>query len=248
MVRKVKSHSGEIIAFGNLLCAMYNRPYKLRCINDLRSLVRVADFYCALPIVSNTITAAILESQILLHANRSWEDFHGHIYSELLVLAKKLRNPYLFRICFVHVVALFCPDPVTKDIFLAQDMQLNCLVLSQYGLVCSLKQRVHQILLRELFSGKLNPADLELPEHLVALMKYTLPRAFYVRLHDMVYNEISGSGLGDLEHALNDLLVNNLPPSGLSGGPQDRADKEDEFYCAKIKDEDLPWDPEETDW
>jgi len=32
-----------------LLCAMYNQPYKLDGVTEIKLLIKIADFYCALP-------------------------------------------------------------------------------------------------------------------------------------------------------------------------------------------------------
>jgi hypothetical protein len=42
-------------SFRKLLCVMYNRPYTIECLNELRIITNLADFYCALPILSGTI-------------------------------------------------------------------------------------------------------------------------------------------------------------------------------------------------
>ncbi|TVY78166.1 hypothetical protein LSUE1_G004190 [Lachnellula suecica] len=78
--------------FEKLLCAIYNRPYKI----DFYSLIvltRQADYYCALPAVSNSLGNAILNSK----------GFQGHTLwnhcPELLPIAIKLRHGLLFKDC-----------------------------------------------------------------------------------------------------------------------------------------------------
>lgn len=50
-------------AFLKLLMAMYNRPYYVENHYDILDLVRLADFYAALPILSSSLTVALTESQ-----------------------------------------------------------------------------------------------------------------------------------------------------------------------------------------
>ncbi|KAF8853702.1 hypothetical protein BDZ45DRAFT_598173, partial [Acephala macrosclerotiorum] len=44
--------------FRKLLCAMYNRPYTVDYVFEIVDLTRLADYYCALPIVSATLNSA----------------------------------------------------------------------------------------------------------------------------------------------------------------------------------------------
>ncbi|PMD62646.1 uncharacterized protein K444DRAFT_524777, partial [Hyaloscypha bicolor E] len=71
----------EIEPFRKLLCSMYTRPYVINDVVELLTLVRLADYYCALPNLSGTITG------------------------QIIFAAKKLRHPILFRECFIHLVS-----------------------------------------------------------------------------------------------------------------------------------------------
>jgi hypothetical protein len=53
-------------AMDQLLNAMYNRPYTVDYMQDLDNMIVMADFYCALPIVSHTLIGALHGSKILL--------------------------------------------------------------------------------------------------------------------------------------------------------------------------------------
>jgi hypothetical protein len=48
----------ETEMFRKLLCAMYNRPYRIESPDELIVITKLADYYCALPIVSSTIGGA----------------------------------------------------------------------------------------------------------------------------------------------------------------------------------------------
>ena len=51
-------------SFRKLLLAMYNRPYNIECLNELRIITNLANFYYALLILSGTITGALLGSPL----------------------------------------------------------------------------------------------------------------------------------------------------------------------------------------
>jgi hypothetical protein len=47
--------SFEVSLFEKLLCAIYHRSYKIERCAELTSLTSLADYYCALPILSRTL-------------------------------------------------------------------------------------------------------------------------------------------------------------------------------------------------
>lgn len=77
-------------AFESLLCAMYNRPYSIRDVLDLQNLTKLADFYCALPIVSATLTGALMSGGIL-DGGQTNTDL-AHRCGNIILVAKKLRH------------------------------------------------------------------------------------------------------------------------------------------------------------
>ena len=48
---------------------MYNRPYSIESVDELDRLTELADFYYALPIVSATLTDALLNGEIVEGSN-----------------------------------------------------------------------------------------------------------------------------------------------------------------------------------
>lgn len=87
---------------------MYARSYTIASLDELKCINRLANFYCALPVLSATFTTALLGGRIFktseptLHRNNFWYEA-----PEILFLAKKLRNATLFRECFVHTVGQY---------------------------------------------------------------------------------------------------------------------------------------------
>ncbi|TGO29393.1 hypothetical protein BPAE_0015g00370 [Botrytis paeoniae] len=72
MISRTEHMEGEIEGFRQLLCAMYSSPYTIKDVEELSTLTRIADFHCALPIVSVTLISALLESPIF--SKREVED------------------------------------------------------------------------------------------------------------------------------------------------------------------------------
>ncbi|TGO87755.1 hypothetical protein BPOR_0206g00130 [Botrytis porri] len=102
MISRTNDIEGEIEGFRQLLCAMYSTPYTIKDFEELSTLTRIADFYCALPIVSATLTGALIDSPIFLKRevedpSACTKDQLAEDYDSMIFLAQKLRNPILFH-------------------------------------------------------------------------------------------------------------------------------------------------------
>lgn len=62
----------------------------------------MADFYCALPVVSSSLTGALFGSP--LFRRTLGINVFGKASYDLIFAARKLRHPVLFRECFSHIV------------------------------------------------------------------------------------------------------------------------------------------------
>ncbi|KAF7947697.1 hypothetical protein EAE96_008777 [Botrytis aclada] len=94
----------EIEAIRKLLCAIHSKNYKIETADELKRLTRLADYYCALPVVSATLTGALFKSGIF---EVSPEPRHCECNVDcvaLLFLARKLRHRLFFRECLIHTV------------------------------------------------------------------------------------------------------------------------------------------------
>jgi len=119
---RISSHKRSVYeteVFRKLLCAMYNRPYKLESVQELEDIVAQADFYCALPILSSTIVNGLLGSPMFESQDGCAIDSFGINAGKLILVAYKLRNSVLFRECFVHVVDQWNSDHMTESYELA---------------------------------------------------------------------------------------------------------------------------------
>lgn len=56
----------EIFTFEGLLHAMYREAYEVYSASELKNLVRLADFYCALPVVSSSLDGVLLSNPMFI--------------------------------------------------------------------------------------------------------------------------------------------------------------------------------------
>jgi len=82
------SEQFEISAMQNILCAVYNKPYVIASYAEFANIVRLADFYCALPMVSSSLYTVLWNSPEFIEQILAFAD-------SVLRLSKKLRHPIL---------------------------------------------------------------------------------------------------------------------------------------------------------
>lgn len=91
----------ERTGFRKLLCAFYQQPLLIDIyrgeVEEVRALVRLGDYYCALPVLSRSFI------DLHLHEDISWA--MENYPMAFLLAAKKLRLPWLFREALVYFVA-----------------------------------------------------------------------------------------------------------------------------------------------
>lgn len=230
---------GEKQAFGWLLCAMYNRPYEITSIQDLKNLVRLADFYCALPVLSASLTACLLLNPSFGNALSDPRWFQS---SEVLLIAKQLRNKFLFRECFIHAVGTF--DPGREDPYLSEDAQILNLVQRHHIILCGKVMETQRSLCHALFFRDV--PDLKSRMILDLDISILKSRPFYDSIQSEL-RDVRNEELDDLKEQLHSLLRNNLVlfPTVVS---ESSYSLHSYFTCAQLDDGDLPWDPEEIDW
>ncbi|KAF7903496.1 uncharacterized protein EAF01_006545 [Botrytis porri] len=137
MISRTNDIEGEIEGFRQLLCAMYSTPYTIKDFEELSTLTRIADFYCALPIVSATLTGALIDSPIFLKRevedpSACTKDQLAEDYDSMIFLAQKLRNPILFRECLVHIVANWKDKDNFKFHRTRNDKTISCSIKSKF--------------------------------------------------------------------------------------------------------------------
>lgn len=236
--RLTGSSAAEVMTFRCLLSAMYNRPFEIDEFPTLKALTRLADFYCALPVLSASLASSLLTSPIFREDNDPFS-FAG--WSRIgLTLAKKLRNPALFRESFVHVVGDYTSNDY--DYF---DEDISRLINREHSNLCQQIMKTQQLLFGPLrrFPTLLSP-DMMRQLHSTARPKESAPffKNLKVQVDALLDSGYRGApDLEDLNDSLADLLANNLVLD------QRRSVVEDYFLCANLADFEMPWDQDEVD-
>lgn len=243
---KVPSTSDEIRAFRHLLCAMYHQPYKLCTYNDLEDLFRIADFYCALPILSNSLTAVLLRSDIFTHRDTPSALFISRVF-DAVVMAKRLRQPVFFKDCLIHIVGQWNSNDTR-----VKDPEILNIVLNAYGRLCiKMMEMQHNLFLytvtdEEIFAQEANDDSLDDFPHGVRdpeFCRYVL-KALRRR------GRSENPEFDTLSKSITDLLKNNLALD--QRDPSDiHAHGITYYVSADIQENELPWNPWDTeavDW
>ncbi|KAH9215140.1 hypothetical protein DL95DRAFT_461401 [Leptodontidium sp. 2 PMI_412] len=123
---KIPSFAGdtdqETAEFEKLLCAIYNRSYSIANVDEFLSLVEMADYYCALPSLSQTLYSSMLRSPSFVGEIR-------HRSLDLFVAAAKVRNALLFREALIWIVGPY-NDPEFQQL---EDRSLRSIAKSVHG-------------------------------------------------------------------------------------------------------------------
>ncbi|TVY83800.1 hypothetical protein LSUE1_G001897 [Lachnellula suecica] len=239
----------ETEAFRKLLCAMYNRPYTIINTSELKVITRLADYYCALPIVSATLSGALTGSPMFQ-----------------TVYAMKLRHSVLFRECFMRLAArwgqFFSEDQAKCPVQFILDPVLRRLIDGAYTEICQNLLVVNQELLRACMTSYSMSSNLRQFKKFDQTTVGPGSNAWlYRELQTYLANErrefetwnVSERNSRhdawdseDLEDALELLLKNNLFLEQSECKPGEGIYKTS-FLCADIPDEKMPWDVSETD-
>lgn len=245
MCALVHDKCNKAVMFQYLLCAMYNRPWTITRVEEIERLTRIADFYRALPILSASLTTALLKSPLFEKRPVSVPNQRAFADDAVLalLLAKKLRNTTKFREAFIHVVGFFDRNMAPAW---AEHPDLERLVVSEAG---SLNYKVMTVLqhlvmapdlLLETRRANIHP-DVDLnPIHDVE---------FFRRLADYIKNRISKPpDVIRLLSLLSGLLESNLVLDHRTDQVFGVTIYDSHFLCAEIADQDLPWDANEFEF
>ena len=206
----------------------------------------LADYYCALPVLSHTLDGAFMRSPMLVASIRS-------IPCETLALAAKLRNSTLFRESLIWVLGPWgdecweqLEDPKLKKIAKIARHELSHKIAKvQEAIIRAIEAAADDSSL-EYFTEYLRDAAIEAreegPEYL------SMPR-YFLKLHEKLeagYVCLDFNDTGVDEVSLDVLMESNLVlEQQQQAGKLDACDH---FLCVSIDDEDLPWDTTEMDW
>ncbi|KAM0153488.1 hypothetical protein ACHAPG_007025 [Botrytis cinerea] len=220
----------EVLVFIEMLNALYRIPYKI-WVARLFIVTRMADYYRCLPAVSHNLFACFDQSN---------NDYVKEYALQLLDTAYKLHQPLLFKDCLIQVAgympsdsgdAYYLSNKVIFDTMMKVRNEINRRVVeAQQRLMLSAPTEERSKLLGHCWEVGFEETGVPL----------SLPR--YFRLLAEHDSEFSNA----LSHLLQCEL--RLPCELIrEAGAHDTNDT-DHFYCARLLDRDLPWDPSETDW
>jgi hypothetical protein len=246
----------EAELFKTLLCAIYNRPYTVKNTKFLVALTELADYYRALPVVSRTLSDALLDSRTFVNQMQVDEPYL------ICESAARLHHKVLFRDALIWVVGRW-QVPLTTEV---SDRKLRQIAECAHGKIAtSVSKILGKIMLgfcaygSETWSFKFRksicgPQLNDGPNLYVqadtidfeAAGMYNCPQFFRNILTKNDWRRrVKMEGLG-----IEELLENHLVLDQRNLAPGVVSDNLTEYYflCATVADDDLPWHPEEIDW
>ncbi|CAG8979884.1 hypothetical protein HYALB_00002658 [Hymenoscyphus albidus] len=243
------SISLERFNFENLISAMYNRPYELNSSWDVIDLTCIADFCCALPIVSATLSGQLVESDFIIGPVNE-EHISGDSVS-LIFAARKLRHKRLFHECLIHIVSQFSKiESKVRDGLddLQKDKEIYALVLKHYMQLCKkiMKAEYEQIRFMQTTQHKWKPSP---AAQQVMSPKPETNAAYYREIQKQLRAEENKHGecAKSFKLAVDDLLENQLW-LGISGIEPGCGAYKRRFLSCDAEHIEYPWDEDEVDW
>jgi hypothetical protein len=140
MAKYTGEQSKEMRTFEKLLSAIYLEPYQIYSIAQLENLTEMADYYCALRVVSCTLHAALFEQSWLGDALRKEP-------CRALIAATALRNKTHFK-----ERLMLCVGPWNKPVhndWNWDDADLYALVINTRNKIAAELDNVHRLFLNE---------------------------------------------------------------------------------------------------
>jgi hypothetical protein len=249
---------------------MYSKPTVIEDSKELHDMTRLADFYCALPVLSTSLYVSLWNSPDFLDDIRSLstaayhrrpirdtraraatppivtEFPHNHPVS-LLKLAAKLRHPILFREMMVYVVSLWESNCSTWEPTI-KEAGLDDVVTKIYHKVHHLQASVHFSMFKGAVVDEAWRVQLyQLASEFEATMATHKQMEMAFFCNELFWELDFGSDVKlEVRELLRDLLKNNLVLN--KAGTTGKGDYFFQYLCAEVTDEELPWALEETDW
>jgi hypothetical protein len=236
----------ELRAFEKIVSSMYNLSFEIDCAEELGDMTRLADFYLALPVLSTSLYRVLWASKGLMKDMFSHETQAART---VLRLAKKLRQPILFRDALTITVGNLGPDYNSKNDPFKDDEDLSKIVLQAHHRLCQLKLNADYLT----GHGRVYDGDANIWQSIMELGKFNerpddhMSGADFYRkiLETLRYfndSEVTEAAISALEALVeNNLGLTNEYYRKHCGGATGWM-----FLCTSIEDEDLPWDPNET--
>ncbi|KAF7872695.1 uncharacterized protein EAF02_008766 [Botrytis sinoallii] len=239
----------EIEVLRRLLCAINSKKYRIKTADELKRPTRLADYYCALPVVSATLTEALFKSSMFDAIGTSYFsracECHDDCVS-LLVLARKLRHGVLFRECLIYTVGKWdsLPDP-EKDI-IKEDQELYKLVQAKLSVLYELLAKTQGALLWAICEKTIDLNKIVECNHSKGSIGATI--CMYEAISDEPSLQDLFTGGGELGELILSLLKKNHHALGCTYEHSGHGIFENTYLCTEIEDDEFPWDLEEIDW
>jgi len=228
----------EISAFNILLRVIYSWPVIFETAAQLCHATKLADYYCALPMLSVALNAAFCES-----AHFRCEILEYPV--ELLNASVKLRNKVLYKECMILLMGPW-HSPRYKNI---QDNKLKQLAVNAHHCICCKILDAQKILVE----GTAVAPYLEVYRNVEAqvLAKNMWENQGAGLRVPQLYRDVLNSLVATRSHyeisIIGPLLKNELVLYPSMSMPGEGWCK-DYFLCLELTDEDLPWDINEREW
>jgi hypothetical protein len=237
----LRATDAEEMAFRKFLCALHGKAYTIISTRELSDITRLAEFYCALPMVSRSLYAALPVSPDFIRELPSNS-------SEILVLAQKLRHPTLFRDALIHVVSRWKQKDQDSRNMLNNDQKLCKVVDIVYNrLSMQILGALHLIMAASTRNGELRKIFMERFGYLNDSLPPTGSASFYRSLYNRLPALSGCDSTSVAKAALKGILQNELV-LGRSNSEAGIGLYSQRFLCASIEDSELPWDLDAEDW
>ncbi|ESZ92598.1 hypothetical protein SBOR_7015 [Sclerotinia borealis F-4128] len=243
----------EIECFRKLLCAIHTKSYTIQDTDQLSRLTRLADYYCALPVVSGTLTGALLRSPMFTILKSGKKDAGCECQKEartLLVLTRKLRHQLLFKECLIHTVTSWDNDTTPPEDPIKQDKELHNLVMLKLGALYASIAKAQQGILAAAFRDCDVTCGLSIGDADFDLNDVTHSVRFFRKFNCTVSDPEHYPNFDDANttNTIISLLKNNLTLDWTGDEPGEEGIYKRSFLCTDIEDDEYPWDLEEIDW
>jgi len=199
----------------------YNRPFHFAAYLDFVILYKLADFYCALPVLSCHLDSAF---------GRSSPDFIHRIWSHggpMLEAAKQLRHTALFRECLTFFASFSAAAKSKLTLLLwPEDLELQKIIAAANCHLCKLIMEADRQINRLIFI-EIEARNIVYHIHALPWMadrmrfvngRETMPSAHYYREIRRGFLPFQGTWAASALVALNELLTPGFVMNKESGG------------------------------
>ncbi|KAM3086156.1 hypothetical protein ACMFMG_000292 [Clarireedia jacksonii] len=226
-------------AFHKFIGIFYGQPWKITDLKEFALVVTMADYYCALPLVSRALNGAFYLSPDFLST------FKDANQRDLLFLAIKLRCADLFRDCMIIIAGNMGNGRVRQTNFEPNlgDPKLDNLALKLRNQIYEKIIAVNQVISH---ACSVSAGD---QQDRVEIEKLQSCHGLYA------FSNMSPMYYRAFERHSRNLLIQRHVAFLLQSKlkffkTQEHKDHvlRGHFLCVDIKDEDIPWDVSEADW